>query len=315
MQIKGLKSNRDLIIKKPYLIKEQGMNNVSYSFITPKFFIQSKTNRTEKMFHHLNRFAETIEEPEIYGKFNNEKHFIDTLYLAQNCTDEARHAGIIYLRNLVGQIKKKGNLLEIGPGNGEFLSWFGGRFSHVTVIDNNSIVLANVLEKFSQKHVNTNITLKNTPLETASFPKDYFDLINLSHVLYYIDNNLWFEVVSKLFSALKPNGILAICLSGDKNGKANFIQNFHGIPIQTDILVTYMANHFPAKIEVIECHEFFYTTSLLAILHTLGFILADAHITQKKDILLDYIEDNIKADDSNYYLSSQQKIIFVKKLA
>ena len=300
---------------KPYLVKEAGVQDISYSFLGSDYFSDMRSHLSDNKLNQLAEFAEILEMPKTFGKFNSEKHYLDTYQLVTKSSDELRHRGFFYLKNILSRLRSRHKFLDVGPGNGELLCWIGNQFKHVSAIDYNQEALENLNANRNLLKKSIYLEKKQASILDLDLPQNSYDLASLAHVLYYIPQERWLEVIKKLYGALKVGGHLVIVLSGDRNGKAALMKHFGGAPLSSDNLVFQINKQLKAKVSVFESYEFYRSLSFTAILHIAGFFLADTQAIAREEELIQYVNEHFYDQQGGYYLSSQQKFIVVQRLA
>lgn len=120
--------------------------------------------------------------------------------------------------NKIQEHKKKGRILDIGCGNGDFLSVFSGEWE-LYGIEPNPV-------GYDLTNQRTKVKTLNRTLTECKFPDNFFDVITLWHVLEHIyDPN---EELKEIGRILKKDGILVVSVPnvnslGFKLGKKHWI--------------------------------------------------------------------------------------------
>lgn len=276
---------------------------------------ESGSKRTDtipqNLLNHLSLFAETIEEPQIIGDFNNEKHYLDTLKLVLDSTNETENRIWFFLKEILPTLTSKNRLLDIGPGNFALTKSLLPSFSHITAVDESQYVLngmdAHLLPHIEFEKISASVV-------NAEFLPISYDLAVLSHVLYYIDVTQWIDVIKKAYRSLTNHGRMVIVLGGDELQKSELIHHFGGESIEINHLATQCSDIFGySHVSLFASDEVFITKTRQAMLHIAAFMLKDAKITASKEDLVRYIEDNLKVNDNHYEMSTRQKYIVIKK--
>ncbi len=113
---------------------------------------------------------------------------------------------IEYPRNLrilkeLEKYSKKGKVLDIGVGSGLFLKLAKKNSWDVFGSDVSEYAIDRLKKDYPKK-------LKVGKLNKATYPKDFFDAVNLRHTIEHLDNPE--ETLKIIFSILKPGGVIAI---------------------------------------------------------------------------------------------------------
>lgn len=289
---------------------DQESTHLTYQTLPNKSGLHSKTLSQEQL-EHLSVFAETIEESAIMGDFNNEKHYLDTLKLVLDSTNETENRIIFFQEKILPQTEYKRRLLDVGPGNFALTKTLIPGFQHLTAVDANEHIL-NEMSEHLPPDMEYNIIASQ--VESAQLEAGYYDLAVLAHILYYIDYQNWMQVIKKAYQSLNDNGKLVIVLGGDERQKAELIQYFGGQTIQTNSLAMQCVNTFGhSKVSLYSSEEAFFAKTQQTMLHIAAFMLKDANITASKDDLLRYIERNLRVANDNYVMTTRQKYIVIKK--
>ncbi len=285
-------------------------------YLTEEFYIGTRNTLTLKKLMELSLFAKTLPEPQLFGTFQDDIHYKKTLELMLQSTLETRHNGLFFKRIVLPLLQRKKTLLDVGPGDGEITSWVGNSFKEITAIDTNKEIInaLNTRKKILKKGIQlTKIQsdILNTQLKLAD---DYYDLILLSHILYYVERHKWCYVIDIAYRALRPGGFIAIVLSGDTFGKAKLIHHFGGTSIDINTLAKQCIEKYgQLNVKIFASREIIFAVDLNTMLHIAGFFLRDAQIASKKNALIDYIENNCRLKNSSYKMSTQQKSILIHK--
>ncbi len=117
---------------------------------------------------------------------------------------------------ILPKLGNKKYFLDIGAGFGRFSLEIGKKFTTTSIIEPNQMLHRQLLKKLKGKvEINRSIQI---PLENVKFEKEEkYDLILLSHILYYIPPELWFGEIQKLLNILHPKGLLIIILWSPKS--------------------------------------------------------------------------------------------------
>lgn len=259
----------------------------------------------------LSEFSKTIESPSIFGKFNNEQHYLDTLHLVLSSTHETRNRVLFCLNEILPQVPFKGSLLDVGPGNGALTKILAQHFKNITMIDINHHGLDQLQKSLPSSIKTTSITGSILDVDVES---EYYNLVVLSHMLYYIEPHLWLDIIKSTYRSLKEDGIIIIILGGDEQGKSDLIQTFGGQILAIDPLAIQCQNIFGRyRVQLYASDESFVTCTHEAMLHIAGFMLADANINASEDDLNSYITQKLKHSDNHYEMTTRQKYIIINK--
>jgi len=291
---------------------KQGGLSLDYQFVAhtnPEQYVTDEL--TQEHLQKQADFSETINSPNIFGKFNDEQHYLNTLSLVLSSTHETRNRILFCLNEVLPLISANGSLLDIGPGDGSLTKIIAPHFEHITMVDINHQGLNQVKEMLPSSINTSQITGSILNIDLKS---NHYNLAVLSHMLYYIDPQLWIGIIKSVYKGLKENGILVIILGGDELGKAELIQDFGGETLEIDQLSLQCLNTFgDSNVTLYASDESFVTCTQDSMLHILGFMLADANITASKDDLNCYITQKLQNSPNHFELTTRQKYIIIKK--
>ena len=284
---------------------------VSYQLLSDEFYQKAVNELTDENLRKLAHFSRTIETPKIPGKFNNEEHYLKTLSLVLESTHETRNRILFFLKEVLPVILPNGALLDVGPGNGSLTCAIAKHFSHITAVDLNHKVLTNI-EEILPDNIDY-VKVGNSILNTT-FEADYYDLAVMSHMLYYINQEHWLDVVRSAYKSLKKNGLLVIVLGGDELDKADLIKAFGGATLMTDQLALDCMNVFGySNVRLCASDEAFVTYTKEAMYHVASFMLGDADVTALPNDLMDYIDKKFRQSNNYFEMTTRQKYILVRK--
>lgn len=256
-------------------------------------------------------FSKTIEVPKKIGQFNSNDHYISTLKLVLNSTYETSNRILFFQEKILPTLKNKDVLLDVGAGDGSVTLEVAHHFEHLTAIDPNDRALTS-LESLLPIFIN--FTKINKDILHVKLEPHTYDLVILSHVLYYICPKFRLNLIESAYKALRKDGKLVIVLGGDELGKANLIDYFGGENLEIDPLALKCRNNFGfANTSLYASNESFVTSSKEAMFHISSFMLADAQISSTKEHLNHYIESNLQCSENYYVLTSRQKYIVINK--
>jgi 2-polyprenyl-3-methyl-5-hydroxy-6-metoxy-1,4-benzoquinol methylase len=157
-------------------------------------FINPRPNSSEiskyypkERYYSLNKNPLEDMKLKIYEIFYSKKEPVKELFLSP-------------LRFIVrsAKIKKNGNFLDIGCGDGKFLRLMKGYGMNCYGVEPNN----------PKKIIEKRLRILNCELKKARFKKGFFDVITLNHVLEHIDNPS--ETLKEIHRILKPDGTLII---------------------------------------------------------------------------------------------------------
>lgn len=305
----------DLVIDRFKTNQTTHKNNVvslDYQFFADNQYEHNITDElTKENLQKQADFSKTIEIPNIFGTFNSEQHYLKTLSLVLSSTHETRNRIVFCLNEILPLIPEEGSLLDIGPGDGSLTKKLAHHFKHITMVDINHHALTHLKEMLPSSINSTQITGSILNIDLKS---NHYNLAVLSHMLYYIEPQLWLGIIESVYRSLKKNGMLIIIMGGDELGKSELIQHFGGEVLGINPLAIQCRNTFGASnVSLYASDESFVTCTADAMLHISSFMLADANINASKDDLNRYITQRLRYSDSHFEMTTRQKYIIIKK--
>lgn len=294
------------------LVNRQSKNNVFVKYVDNDFYgISNEIPNT--VLKSLSLKAKSIPQPLWYGKFINNEHYMQTLDLILSSTMETKHREIFFSKEVSPRIHNKNTLLDIGPGTGELSVSMAMLFNNITLVDVNDIALTRTEENILRSKPSATITKIHQSILETNLQKNHYDMIMISHMLYYIDPLRWMEIINLCYSALKTKGLMAIVLSGASHGKAKLMQHFSGKSVDIDYFIQSCADKFSCPIEVFRTREYFYACDIETMLHITGFLLYDINTHATRDKLARYIVKNHQINKHFFKISTEQEFILIEK--
>lgn len=278
------------------------INNCNYNLLPTEFYEQESNDiySLEKNLLKMEEQAKRVSSPIIYGEFIDEAHYLNSIEILLLSTAETKNREIFLQKIVLPRVKAKNKFLEIGPGDGCLVKKIGVGFESITIVDNNEKILKLMQSTFSKK----------TEMIQCDFVDFYpekacYDLILMSHILYYFDHNLWEELIIRAYKALAPGGALVIIISNDL-GKSN-IESFFGgcaLPIEKTILncdsILGLVSEKYASVEN------FMSRDRVSMQHIANILLNDAKCKADERSVIDYLDRRCKKG-SKYSISTYQK--------
>lgn len=255
-------------------------------------------------------------QSKILGVFNSNEEYLKTFQLLIDSSKLDIDNYYAFAREVtLPSIKNFDHFLDVGPGSGQLTKLIGERFKKITLIDNRNEALinfnkqdfpsCNLLEKINQTIVDVNLN------------KDEFDLITLSHVLYYIPKNQWSDIIDKCFDALKKDGILVVTLN-DEGEKQAFLKHFGGDAFEFRSFSEQYQKILDKKatVNLYVRPGGILTDKLENLVEVAGFYLMDAQRTASYQACKDYLlsRANAKTVTGEYQLTCNQLFLVIKKL-
>jgi len=122
-------------------IQFQNPNHITYQTILNGFAQNEGNSFSQKHLQRLSDFSKTIDEPLVYGAFNSEKHYLNTLKLVLDSTNETSNRINFFQKKVLPSIKKSRRFLDIGPGDCALTKAIASDFEHITAVDLNQHIL------------------------------------------------------------------------------------------------------------------------------------------------------------------------------
>lgn len=277
--------------------------------VLDKNYFSNSYEYTQDKLDTLNLHAQNLPKPTIYGEFSNNKAYIDSVNLLMEASFEREHRDEVIKKAVISKFDTANNcrnILDIGVGSGELSKLIDSHCSFITVIDDKEESLKSIPDIMGREN-NKVDKIKGSILE-VTIPKKGYDLIVLSHVLYYFNEDNRIELINNLYNLLGEKGCILIVYNdnGDREALAAYFQgkthNFS--KTKAHILEEYTDKYF------YQSHEAIKTNNLETMLHIAGVVLNDAYATANEEKLLQYISDNL-LHDQIYEIEMTQNILLI----
>lgn len=227
----------------------------------------------------------TINAPEVYGKLENEDTYLKVMKLFFQSTDETLHRKQYFINYANQNRTIRDHFIDIGIGDGEITKILFPIFNKATLIDTNAKALNQDIALYSK---NTSIKKINMSILDADLSEDKYDLIVLSHVLYYLPPDKIMKTLKTLFNNLNKGGQIIIVLSGGLD-KEKIIRDFSGDFICLSKFTNDLYRKF-GSVTIHDIEEYSSACTKKAALQIAGFYLCDGNTTATHKILSEYIE-------------------------
>lgn len=263
----------------------------------------------EEKITAVSTLVDSLPVQEIYGHFYDHKHYLDTLAILENSTNETKQRLLFFEQQVLVGLPRYERLLDVGTGNGELHELMSGRFEDITVINKERSLIKQSSINKNQKPYH----YINADIEEAELCEDYYDLAVLSHVLYYIDQQKHFYCIEKMFKSLRPGGKLVIVLTTGLD-KADLAYRFQGRLPNVGNIIQRIVHGFHAKIEHHATDIAFVANAIKPMMSIAGIILHDGHTYAIREQLEEYLASIKKSTKPYYRVAAQQNYIILTKL-
>ena len=254
--------------------------------------------------------AKHIPEPELYGTFLNPQSYLQSVNLLIASTFEAEHRDEVIKRKIIPQIKTCNQLLDIGIGNGEATKFLGTFFQEITIIDNSIDALNNIESNFFEPEKSI-IKIHHSILD-ADIPYNNYNLIMMSHTLYYIPVESRPFLIDKLYNHLSNEGKLVFIFNEGKD-RHDLTSHFRGTNYLFSNFINYSIEKYNATI--ISNDEIIRAKDLNVMMHIAGVCLKDASANATKEDLSNYLRSNHYNDENGFYeINMVQKFVVIGKV-
>ena len=290
--------------------------NIMYAKLTPneiKALSGASLILTEKVLGKSTgviRIENTLAK-EQFGIFENNQDYLEALSLLLSSTDETCHRQAFLKKIMSENVNNHDSVLEVGVGNGEITPFVCEKFKQATLIDINKRALDTI--KVEESYQWLRVKKIHDSILNVKLKCNMFDAAVISHVLYYLDRELWGKCFTNIHNSLRENGALVVVLSGgfDKSLLAN---SFGGTPCDIDLPLDILSSCFPknSSIVVYDISEMCQVNSLKEALCVASIYLNDAGASAKREELIDHINRFNKVN-GGYRFEFTQRFIVLQK--
>lgn len=270
------------------------------------YFAKDLTSAEDRMAIAKNK-SSLIEPPELYGIFRDNKHYLKTLEVLASSTTEASHKEQI-LEEVVSNLSSHNNLLDVGVGIGDFTSLMALRFENTTIVDISIEALNNVPERVNDKIIHK-IEGSILNIDLNIYHTSY-DMILLSHVLYYIPKNERLSLIKNLHNLLTDSGVLVITFN-DEGDRADLGKYFGSEDIGFSDLHSNLPNLYN-KFLLYRVEEFFDGGDINTMMHIAGISLNDYGVNATEEDLSSFLSSY--CPDNTCQMSTIQNIMVLGDL-
>jgi 2-polyprenyl-3-methyl-5-hydroxy-6-metoxy-1,4-benzoquinol methylase len=298
--------HRQSIIKKQAIPAiNQSIFNPNIIHLGPTYFIGGYEISKARM-DEVTRKAKSLPRDDKFGNFIDAQHYLDAVDLLLASTLEAEHRNEILERSILPSLRSFNSMLDIGVGNGQLTKFIGQYYNNITVVDNSEDALNNVADYHSKNGSKVD-KIYGSVLD-VEIPYKSYDMIVLSHVIYYIDPAERSILIDKLYNLLSDNGVILIVFNEGGN-RYQLTNEFDGTHFEFSGLISDVSKNYP-ETTIIEFDESIQTNSIESALQIAGVCLKDASTTASEYDLIEYLRSK-HYDDNMYTINMVQKIILI----
>lgn len=266
-----------------------------------------KLSRDEKL-SLVEEMSTSLVMPTMFCEINNQTHYLATVDLFMASSFEMEHRKEIVTKEILSKLKSFTNVLDIGVGKGDLTTFVGQHFKNITIVDNSFEALSSIPGNIG----NSSFTkIQKSILDPSTFQQisqNSYDLILLSHMLYYIEDKARMPLFNQLHGLLSKNGIILVVYN-DGLGRNQLAKDFHGRGDDFDgFFYGVMYNYNNAY--ALQSKEIMDSFSLDAILHVINMIVFDSGAHANYSELVEYANHELFHED-RYQIDMKQNFIFV----
>ncbi len=126
------------------------------------------------------------------------------------------------VKEIMKGLLQRRTFLDVGAGSGEITEAIAGYFRKTVLVEPN----LRQMEKLGAR-IPGAVMIHDT-IECARLNVAEVDLALCSHVLYYVPESKWMQVIEKMFSCLNARGKLVLVLQSPEGGVPLFFKKFTG---------------------------------------------------------------------------------------
>lgn len=244
--------------------------------------------------------------PGQHVEMEGDAEFRRQLDLFSRCCTE-KQAELLRLGEVLDKVRSRERFLDIGAGGGHLTIPLSGLFQATTVVEPNARQAEFLRRRCPAFDIHC-CGFENAPLAPASF-----DFVLCSHVLYYVTEALWPELVTRMHGLLAPGGRLAIVLQAPVGQVADLFRAFTRYDVDLlglwhDLNETYGEEN----VEVRTIRNEIWTESLEDLTDIGLFLLLDARFRERRSEIRDYLERECTVQ-GGYRLIQEEVLLAVGK--
>lgn len=251
--------------------------------------------------------------PEVLGIFTTNEQYRIALNMLWDMAEEEMQYGLVFAaEKIIPRVKNFEHYIDIGPGTGAITKVIGKNFKEITLVDINKSILSEIdAEMFPECQCLNKIECSILDTE---MPEDTYDLLTLSHVLYYLPRETWLYIAQKAYKSLKKEGFMVIVLN-DGGEKEKFLTYFGGEPFNFKKFIEDAKKVFGEdNIETFVLPAGVQTKEYEALLNIASFFLFDIQKTALRSEVEAYISEYVNPDHSGWYrMDSNQNFMIIRK--
>jgi len=213
------------------------------------------------------------------------------------------------LERLVQGLPSRQVFLDAGAGTGQVTAWLLDRFEETVAIEPNPSLSAELKRNCPRARV-LPVTINEAEPDVAC------DIILCSHVLYYIDQQEWLGILSRMASWLAPRGVLVVILQNHETDCMRMLDEFLGRRFDLSALATEFEaaqrQRFLVERKVVPAHV---TTSDLATAYVIAeFMLNLLPMSRPPDrrALEEYVKTHFAAPGGGFRFSCHQDFLTIR---
>ena len=282
---------------------------MQHNHYTNKNFFQGDGFILDHVFNLQKTMIANVALPSVFGSFNEQQSYLDAVDLLIASTMEAKHRDEILEEIILPNLKKNKSLLDIGIGNGILTRLIGDEFTDITLIDPSQ----NSLDKIPDRHwKNNNPIIKILGrFEDLELPQvSSYDLIVLSHTIYYVDLDIRAAVIDKLFNLLNPDGTILLIFNAGGT-RYEMTQHFDGKNFDFIEVFKHLEKEYSDNTTIYISTEEIVSDNIDVMSIISGVCLKDAGTYASSENLMEYLGG--LHEDGLYKLSMEQTIITINK--
>lgn len=275
-----------------YLRMPKNSRPINITLVGADYLGGDSVQDKEEKLGLIENIARSLSMPKVFGVMDNLTYYLTTIELLMSGSFEWEHCRTIFKKEVIDKMNNFTNLLDIGIGSGKMTKFVAEYFYNITLVDVNYETLKSIPDNYNNKTVNK---IHKSILDLApAIQPDTYNMILLSHTLYYIEEKYRVPLFKSLYQALPKDGVLVI-IYNDQLGKNKLSKHFGGRENDFNEFLFYVLSNYKncsafQEIEIIE------SRTIEPMLHIASLMLSDTGATAKYEDLVNYINENVFRD-------------------